>query len=129
MIKKEMEQFKKLLLAEREKILEEIQHLEKDNVKKSQRDAAGDISGYTYHMADIASDSYERGFSLNLASNGQEKLYEIDEALRKIEEGSYGKCEQCEGKISKERLKIVPQARLCIKCKEQEESKKGKKTV
>ena len=67
--KKELEYFRKLILKNKEKILDEIKRISEDTLKKSQKDAAGDISGYTYHMADVASDTYDREFSLGLASN------------------------------------------------------------
>ena len=90
-------------------------------MKKSQKDAAGDISGYTYHMADIATDNYDREFSLDLASLDHNNLYELDDALKRIEEGTYGICQDCKCIISKTRLKAVPQARLCIKCQKKRE--------
>ena len=100
---------------------EGINHIERDNLNKSQRDAAGDLSGYSFHMADMATDNFDREFSLDIASTEQVMLNRIDEALRKIEEGSYGICESCEKPISFKRLKAVPSAKLCIKCKEDEE--------
>ena len=82
--KKELEYFKKLILKIKDKILDEIKHISEDTLKKSQKEAAGDISGYTYHMADVASDTYDREFSLGLVSNERESLYELDDALKKI---------------------------------------------
>jgi len=116
--KKELEEFKKIILKRKEEILDEIKHLSEDTLKKSQKDASGDISGYAYHMADVATDTYDREFSLELVSNSREILYELDEALKKIEEGTFGICESCKMPISKARLKAIPQAHLCIKCQE-----------
>ena len=75
-------------------------------------------------MADMASDNYDRELSFNLASGERETLLQIDEALRRIEDRSYGKCLMCKKKISKRRLSAVPHAKLCLKCKQQEESGK-----
>jgi RNA polymerase-binding protein DksA len=119
--KKELADFKKLILKKKEEILGEIKHISEDTLNKSQRDAAGDISGYTYHMADVATDTYDREFSLGLASNEREFLYELDDALKKIDEGTFGICEECKSLITKTRLKAVPHARLCIKCQEKKE--------
>lgn len=119
--KKDLDAFKKLILKEKEEILEEIKHISEDTLKKSQKEASGDISGYTYHMADVATDSYDREFSLSLASNERKRLYELDDALRRIEDGTFGICEDCQKPIAKTRMKAVLQARFCVKCQEKQE--------
>lgn len=124
MDKKELESFKVLLEAQHAKIADGLSHIQKDSLNRSQKDAAGDLSGYSFHMADQATDNFDREFSLDLASSGQDLLNIIDEALDKIKEGNYGLCENCEKPISVKRLKAVPYAKLCIKCKEQEEKKR-----
>jgi RNA polymerase-binding transcription factor DksA len=98
-----------------------MQHISEAALRKSQKDASGDISGYSYHMADVATDTYDREFSLGLASSEQEALYEIEDALKRIEDGSFGLCEDCHRIITKIRLKAVPYARLCLKCQEAKE--------
>lgn len=114
--KKELAVFKKIILKFKEDILEGIKHISEDTLKKSQKEAAGDISGYTYHMADVATDNYDREFSLGLVSADSKMLYEIEDALKKIEDATFGVCESCKQLISKNRLKVVPSARLCVKC-------------
>ena len=121
--KKDLVYFKKLILERKEEIISEIKHISEDTLKKSQRDAAGDISGYTYHMADIATDTYDREFSMGIASNERKQVYDIDDALKRIEDGSYGICEDCKNFISKTRLKAIPHARMCLKCQEKREKK------
>lgn len=122
MTKKDAEPFKKQLQEKRATILQQIQQIRSDSVSQSQRDAAGDLSAYTFHMADVASDSYDREFSLNLAASEQEVLYAVEEALQRIEDGSYGDCVDCRKAISKARLKAVPHARLCIACQGRQEA-------
>ena len=121
--KKELAEFKKVILKKKEAILEGMQHISDDTLKKSQKDASGDISGYTYHMADVATDTYDREFSMGLASVDRGLLFELDDALKRTEEGTFGICEDCKSPISKNRLKAVPQARLCVKCQEKREKK------
>lgn len=121
--KKELIFFKKIVLKRKEEILDEIKHISEDTLKKSQKEAAGDISGYTYHMADVATDTYDREFSLSLASNVRETLYELDDALKKIDEGTFGICEGCKSLITKVRLKAVPYTRLCVKCQKKKEKR------
>jgi RNA polymerase-binding protein DksA len=119
--KKTLGEFKKSLLERKEEISAEINHISDDTLKQSQKEASGDISGYTLHMADVATDNYDREFSLGLASNERDILYRIDAALQKIKDGSFGFCEECNKPISKIRLKAVPYAKLCIKCQEKNE--------
>jgi RNA polymerase-binding protein DksA len=121
--KKDLKDFKKIVLKKKEEILDEIKHISEDTLKKSQKEASGDISGYAYHMADVATDSYDREFSLVLASNEREMLYALDEALKKIEEGIFGICEDCKRIIAKNRLKALPYAPLCVKCQSKREKK------
>lgn len=123
MIKLELEKFKKSLLELREKIAGEVNHIANDTLKKSQRDASGDLSGYSFHLADMATDHYDREFSLGLASSGREALLLIDEALKRIEDRSYGKCLSCDKKILKKRLKALPYAQYCISCQSKEEKR------
>lgn len=119
--KKDLAAFKKLIIKQKEEVLDDIKHISEDTLNKSPKEASGDISGYTYHMADVATDTYDREFSLGRASSEREVLYDLDDALKKIGEGTYGICEQCKGRISKTRLKAVPCARMCIKCQQKRE--------
>ncbi|MBU3911949.1 MAG: hypothetical protein KKD90_05125, partial [Candidatus Omnitrophica bacterium] len=98
MTKTEAAKFKKLLLKKRAEIVKEIRDITKENMK-SLKEASGDLSGYSYHMADMASDSYDRELSLNIATSEQKVIYEIDETLKLIDEGKYGVCLSCEKKI------------------------------
>ncbi|MCX5680564.1 MAG: TraR/DksA C4-type zinc finger protein [Candidatus Omnitrophica bacterium] len=113
--------YRALLLKEREKVGGELSHITENTLNKSARDASGDLSGYSYHMADVASDDYERDFSLGRATEEQKALYIIDEALKRVEEGTYGSCSQCGKLIPKTRLKVIPYADLCVECKKMNE--------
>lgn len=124
MTKLELDRYKKLLLKKKEQVIQAMRQIERDTLSNSQREASGDLSGYTLHMADIATDSYDREFSLGLASNAQEILYEIEEALKRVEEKKFGNCLSCEKPITRKRLNAIPYAMLCIACQSQEESKR-----
>ena len=124
MNKTEAKAFYDILIKKKSELLKGIEHIAKDNLKTSQRDAAGDLSAYSLHMADVASDNYEREFSLGLADAEQKLLGRINAALEKINNNTFGLCELCEKKITKERLKIVPYAELCVPCQEKQEKKK-----
>ena len=121
---KEIEFFRQLLLNTRDRMVDEISFLVGDNLNRSARDAAGDLSHYSIHMADQGTDNFDREFALNLASSDQDLLYEIDEALIRIENKTYGMCEMTGQPIEKERLKIIPQTRYCVAA--QSEMERGK---
>ena len=119
--RKELEEFRKRILGRKNQILDD---LGKDTtLKQTQKEASGDISGYTYHMADVATDNYDREFSLGIASNERQVLYELDDAVKRIEDGSYGICEDCKAAITKTRLKAIPYTRHCLKCQEKRETR------
>jgi len=122
--KVDLERIKKVLQEARVKIAGDLEHLEKDALNQSQRDAAGDLSGYAFHIADMATDNFDREFNLGLASNEQESLNRIDTALRKIKEGTFGVCEICDKLIPQKRLLAMPYAFHCLKCQELEEKQK-----
>ena len=117
----ERRKFKSALIALRDRILDEINFLAGDNLNRSQRDMSGDLSSYSFHMADQGTDNFDREFALNLVSNEQDALYEINEALGRIDNGTYGVCENCGGRIEKGRLAALPFARLCVKCQSEME--------
>ena len=123
MNKKELQKFKDQLEILRKKIAGDLNHIEKDTLNKSQRDASGDLSGYSFHMADVATDNYDRELNLDIASTEQKRLNDIDDALTRIKDGKFGRCEGCDSKISLQRLKAMPYARLCIKCQQEAEKK------
>jgi len=118
MVKAELKRYKALLLKERDKLVGGLSHITENTLKKSLRDASGDLSGYSFHMADVASDDYERDFSLGRATEDQNLIYLVDEAMKRIEEGSYGVCILCGKPISKRRLNALPYAEACIDCME-----------
>ena len=124
--KAQLKEFRQLLLTVRRRIVGEIQSIVED-AAKSPRDASGDLSGYTVHMADMAADTYEREMSVNMASSEQEVLYQIDEALKRLEDGSFGDCQQCNKPIAVSRLRAVPYASLCISCQRVKEQQKDKR--
>ncbi len=123
MKKSELKKFRKLLVEERARIEEEMRRQESTSLSSSQRDSSGDLSGYSFHLADAGTDTYEREFAANLVTAEQKIVFEIDGALLRIEDGTYSICRKCNKNIGKKRLEIVPYARLCRKCKEKMEGK------
>ena len=119
--KEQAARFKKSLLDLRDHLIDGVNFLASENLKRSSRDASGELSGYSLHMADAGTDNFDREFALSLVSSEQEGLYEIGEALKRLEGGTFGACEMCEKPIVIERLEAVPFARLCVQCQSQME--------
>ncbi len=111
-----MEDIKKLLLKMREEIIRDI-----NSIRESEHAEHNEV-GDEY---DLASQERERELGIIMSAQEKNKLMAIEEALRRIDEGTYGYCEECGEKISKQRLKAVPFATLCVSCKAKKEAKEG----
>jgi len=120
--KKKLEDLKSQLLVIKENIIHDIKNMSEANSAEA-KDKNGDVSGHALHMADVATDMYDREFNLGLASNDREILSQVDKALLKIEQSEYGKCVNCKKSIKEARLKAIPYAETCLKCQEELESK------
>jgi DnaK suppressor protein len=123
--KADMLKYEKLLLQKRREMVEGIESI-RDDSTSTIKESTGDLSSYSYHMADLGTDAQEREKKFQLASKSGRLIYHIDEALRRIKLGTYGKCHSCGKEISRSRLNAVPHARFCIECKEAEERKKAR---
>lgn len=121
MNKKDLKHFEKRLLDERRRLAQVLEKLENSVLKRTQREASGDLSAYSIHPADLGTDAIDREKDLLVASAEGRQLLEIDEALRRLESGLFGACEICGKEIGRKRLEVVPQARLCLKCQEKAE--------
>ncbi len=93
-----------LARTEREKIAKEMGHLESNVLNVNPRDSSGELSGYSFHMADAGTDSMEREKAFLFASTEGRLLFEINDALRRLYKGEYGMCESCGEPIARARL-------------------------
>lgn len=112
MNKREAKKFEKLLLAERARLSAGVRRIEEEALHESVRDNSRDLTSY----AEAGTDSFERETALNIASGESHWLQEINDALRRIEDGAYGTCEACQAQIPKRRLEVFPAARYCVTC-------------
>ncbi len=110
----DLNHFEQRLLEARARITREMGHLESTVLKVNPRDAAGELSGYSYHMADAGTDSMEREKAFDIASKEGRLLLEIDDALRRLYNGTYGICEVSGKPIGRARLEALPWARLSL---------------
>jgi RNA polymerase-binding protein DksA len=118
--KKDLKHFEERLLEERKKLLGQLGYLEK-TMTKTQRDSAGDLSAYSFHMADMGTDAMEREKAFLFASAEGRLLYNVDQALRRLYRNEYGVCQVCGKEIGKPRLDAIPHASLCVSCQEKQE--------
>jgi RNA polymerase-binding protein DksA len=123
MTKKELEHFRKLITKKKEELYAELGYLESASMSATSKDQAGDLSAYSFHMADQGTDTMDREMAFTFASREGRYLHHLNEALSRIESGVYGKCRTCGCQIDKTRLEAVPHATQCIKCKNAEEKK------
>ena len=122
MRKTELQSLRKLLLGEKERVTQSLAHHEK--IIKHTDDQSGLETGkaHSNHMADQGSDEFQYETTIKFANTEGRYLYNIEEALRRIEDGTYGNCQECQKAIGIPRLRRLPYTRLCIDCKEKEEA-------
>lgn len=108
---------KKRLLTLRDLMLDSMGSVAQDNLRS--RAEGSEASAFGMHQADAGSDAYDRDFALNLLSQEQDALYEIDEALKRVDAGTYGICEMSGKPINHERLEAIPFTRFTVECQSQ----------
>jgi RNA polymerase-binding transcription factor DksA len=113
-VPKKWKKYYKLLVELRGHVRDELNLHTSDTLKHSSRDDSGDLSSYGSHQADAGTDTFDRDFALSLVSNEQEALNEIEEAILRIKNGTYGVCEVTGKAIPAARLTAVPFARFSV---------------
>ncbi len=116
--KEQLDVFRNLLHSRRRMLDGNVSRMEQEAI-----DSQADASKNFNHMADMGSDNYDQEFTLGRIENEKDELREIDVALGKLDDGTFGACEECGAPIPKTRLKALPYTRLCITCKESEEKR------
>jgi DnaK suppressor protein len=122
MTKTELEGFRQQLLRLRERLHGDVSSLTEEALGKAGT-TGGNLSNMPIHMADLGSDNFEQENTLNLLANEQQQLDEIRDALERIRQGTFGRCEECTTAIPKARLKELPHARLCVACARKQENR------
>jgi len=116
-----LEPYLRRLMDERRRLRQELAEMEQHQVKTEEKPVA-DVSGsYDDDLVDVATETFEREKGLALESSVQGMLQMVEDALRRARTGTYGVCDGCGRLIDMNRLRAIPYARLCIKCKEREE--------
>ena len=122
MDRSQLEHFWQLLEQERRRYLNMEDGLRERGMGTSQTDSVGELSAYDNHPADLGSETFERQKDLGLMGHAQMILDQIDQALVRLQDGTYGWCEVCGSPIAAERLEAVPYTARCLACKEEEEA-------
>ncbi len=123
MKKDRLEFYKKYLLDMKDKIMRDLDSIEDQHIHHSNSKEFGD-SSYPIHMADVADIMSEAELGFKLKNSEEVILIAIDAALKRIEEGTYGICQDCGARIRDERLDVMPFAVRCIACKTEYEKAK-----
>lgn len=136
MDKKKLKYFKTRLLEEREKASKSLDNMSKRE-EESRKDLESELSSYGNHPADVGTELYmreqEKGFKVKL----KKTIDEIDDSLKDMKDGKYGYCNNCDKMISDERLEVLPYAKTCLGCSDEEkideekeyETKKSKENI
>ncbi len=124
--KEELAAFRAMLQKQLELVQGNLNALAGDNLKLSPMESTGDISSHSTHMADHGTDNFDRELALSLASSRQDSLYDIEDAIRRIDDGEYGACEACSKPIERPRLKALPFAKKCLACQSEAERGRGR---
>jgi len=117
MRKLDLDKYRRMLLQEREHLHKEIEYIEEDI---SYADSGGqtELADYDQHPADTGSETYEKEKDLAIRDSWREIIGRIDEAVGKIDQGTYGQCDRCGREIPKERLDAIPYAIYCVECQD-----------
>jgi DnaK suppressor protein len=118
-VPKKFKKFYSLLVELRDHVKTGLNMHTEETLKRSSKDDAGDLSGYSQHMADAGTDTFDRDFALSMVSSEQDALTEIEAAIERIFNGTYGICEMTGKQIREERLLAVPFTRYSVKTQTQ----------
>jgi RNA polymerase-binding transcription factor DksA len=116
MTRAERATYRKTLLALQQRLEGDVSCLAEEALGKPGEEGGGNLSHVPIHLADLGTDSFEQQFTLDLMASEEQVLEEISAALARLEQGTFGRCEECEKAIPKARLQALPYVRHCIAC-------------
>lgn len=119
MNKKETKKYQKMLLTEREQLAKSIRTIETDTLESSKTEMGSGLTSF----AEAGTENNDLETALRVASGESKSVIEIDEALSRIQNGTYGVCETCDEEIPVKRLEVFPEALHCVKCQGKIEKK------
>lgn len=114
--------FRTALEGLRSRLRGDLDQMTDEALKRNQPEASGNLSNMPLHMADLGTENYDQEFTLGLIENEQMTLEQINQAIDRIETGSYGLCQECGQPIARPRLQALPYTPHCIECARKLES-------
>jgi DnaK suppressor protein len=114
--KDELESYRNTLLSLRARLRGDLDQMTDEALRRTQPESSGNLSNVPLHMADVGTENYDQEFTLGLIENEQSTLEQVQTALGRINQGTYGRCEECGELIAKPRLQALPYTPHCIEC-------------
>ncbi len=127
--KSELKTFEKLLLEEKYKLLKNLNSLEKSSLAEEPTKLGEGSPEDITEVAETGTEAFDIEIALSIASNESQQLQEIEDALKRIKNGTYGICEMCKKPIPKKRLEILPYARFCVSCQSEYEKEQERQNL
>ncbi|MEO6808009.1 MAG: TraR/DksA family transcriptional regulator [Isosphaeraceae bacterium] len=118
----ELESYRNMLTGLRARLCGDLDQMTDEALRGNGRETTGNLSNLPMHMADVGTENYDQEFALELIENGQATVAQINEALARINAGTFGRCDDCQSPIAKPRLQALPYARFCIECARRQEN-------
>jgi len=115
---KQIADFKQQLQAKKHDLMQTILKLEDNGLSSAMSSTTGELSAYDNHPADLGSETFERSKDLGIKDNERVLLNNVEQALKKIDRGTYGRCDHCGGMIATDRLEALPWATQCMECQQ-----------
>jgi len=112
----EIDSFRDVLLNLRARLRGDLSQMTDEALRRTQNETSGNLSNVPLHMADVGTENYDQEFTLGLIENEQDTLDQVQTALKRIDAGTFGKCEECGELIAKPRLQALPYTKHCIQC-------------
>lgn len=113
-----IEKFRKKLIEEKARILKMVQDMDDNLDYNADRPGQSELADYDQHPADDGTETFEKEKDISVRDSWRDVLGRIDEAIGKIDRGTYGCCDRCGAVISKERLNVMPYAIFCVDCQD-----------
>jgi RNA polymerase-binding transcription factor DksA len=114
--KEDLVSYRQVLLTLRSRLRGDLDQMTDEALRRDMTGGTGNLSNVPLHLADLGTDNYDQEFTLGLIENEQGTLELINEALERMEKGTFGHCTECRDPIAKSRLQAIPYARHCIRC-------------
>jgi DnaK suppressor protein len=128
MTKTKLEKYRQALLDLGKGLKGKVTDLEHEALRKTGGEESGNLSNMPMHMADLASDNFEQEVAIGLLETEEQRLEEIAAALLRIDNGTFGRCQECGKEILEERLEAIPYTSLCIECAGRADGEMGRPT-